>query len=115
MDCDRRFLNILLGVCRYVVQDDVVMGTLTVKENLQFAANLRMRKATSAEKSVCVQQLIVDLGLEKCANTKVGTELIKGVSGGERKRCNIGIELVTKPPVLFLGIQKFNSLHNSLA
>ena len=86
------------------MQDDVVMGTLTVKENLEFAANLRMRgNLTSKQKADWVDELIKELGLEKCENTKVGTELIKGVSGGERKRCNIGIELVTKPPVLFLG------------
>jgi len=86
----------------YVTQDDVIMGTLTVRENLEFAANLRLRNCTKQQKEERVNELIHDLGLEKCMDTKVGTELIKGVSGGERKRCNIGIELVTKPMVLFL-------------
>ena len=88
----------------YVTQDDVIMGTLTVRENLEFAANLRLRNCTRRDIEERVNELIHDLGLEKCMDTKVGTELIKGVSGGERKRCNIGIELVTKPMVLFLGM-----------
>ena len=89
---------------RYVVQDDVVTGTLTVRENLMFAADLRLHRWTSAEeRRGLVNSLLNDLALKGCADTKVGTELIKGVSGGERKRCNIGMELVTKPKILFLG------------
>ncbi|XP_043911511.1 broad substrate specificity ATP-binding cassette transporter ABCG2-like [Protopterus annectens] len=87
----------------YVVQDDVVMGTLTVKENLLFSAALRLPDSISkAEKEERVDQVINELGLTKVANSKVGTELIRGVSGGERKRTNIGMELITEPPVLFL-------------
>lgn len=87
----------------YVVQDDVVMGTLTVKENLMFSASLRLPDSISkAEKEERVDQVINELGLTKVANSKVGTELIRGVSGGERKRTNIGMELITEPPVLFL-------------
>lgn len=42
------------------------------------------------------------LGLWKCANSKIGTDMIRGVSGGERKRCSIGMELVVDPAVIFL-------------
>ncbi|XP_075262241.1 broad substrate specificity ATP-binding cassette transporter ABCG2-like [Convolutriloba macropyga] len=86
----------------YVVQDDVVKGTLTVKENLMFSAKLRLRGKQRLETEIRVEQVLLDLGLEKCADTLVGTNLIKGVSGGERKRCNIGVELLTQPSVLFL-------------
>ena len=65
----------------YVTQDDVIMGTLTVRENLEFAANLRLRNCTRQDIEERVNELIHDLGLEKCMDTKVGTELIKGVSG----------------------------------
>ena len=93
-----------LFVARYVVQDDVVMGTLTVRENLMFAADMRMPAPRSMrEREAVVNDLIQELGLENCADSKVGTPLIKGVSGGERKRCNIGAELVTSPKVIFLG------------
>ncbi|ELU14850.1 hypothetical protein CAPTEDRAFT_178643 [Capitella teleta] len=87
----------------YVVQDDIVMGTLTVRENILFSANLRLPSTVSEkEKEVRVDEVISELGLEKCADTKVGTEFIRGVSGGERKRTNIGMELVVSQAVLFL-------------
>ncbi|NXV18659.1 ABCG2 protein, partial [Cepphus grylle] len=87
----------------YVVQDDVVMGTMTVRENLHFSAALRLPSSISVqEKEERVTQIISELGLNKVADAKVGTELIRGVSGGERKRTNIGMELITEPPVLFL-------------
>ncbi|NXU53759.1 ABCG2 protein, partial [Turnix velox] len=99
----------------YVVQDDVVMGTMTVRENLHFSAALRLPSSISVqEKEERVSQIISELGLNKVADAKVLlqipnffclyslTELIRGVSGGERKRTNIGMELITEPPVLFL-------------
>ncbi|XP_035668586.1 broad substrate specificity ATP-binding cassette transporter ABCG2-like isoform X1 [Branchiostoma floridae] len=87
----------------YVVQDDIIMGTLTVRENLEFSAALRLPTSIShKEKKERVRQVLVELGLTQCAETKVGTEMIRGVSGGERKRTNIGMELITAPPVLFL-------------
>ncbi|XP_043535167.1 broad substrate specificity ATP-binding cassette transporter ABCG2-like [Chiloscyllium plagiosum] len=88
----------------YVVQDDILMGTLTVRENLEFSANLRLsrRKYTFEEKQEKVNKVIRELGLQDCANTKIGTEFIRGISGGERKRCSIGMELITSPSLLFL-------------
>ncbi|XP_052450742.1 broad substrate specificity ATP-binding cassette transporter ABCG2 isoform X16 [Carassius gibelio] len=87
----------------YVVQDDVVMGTLTVRENLRFSAALRLPKSIrQREKDEKVERLIQELGLSKVADSRVGTQLIRGVSGGERKRTNIGMELIIDPPVLFL-------------
>ncbi|CAH1794454.1 unnamed protein product [Owenia fusiformis] len=87
----------------YVVQDDVVMGTLSVRENFHFSAALRLPSSVSyEERKERVEEIIVELGLTKCADTKVGTEFIRGVSGGERKRTNIGMELITAPNVLFL-------------
>ncbi|KAK9525059.1 hypothetical protein VZT92_017402 [Zoarces viviparus] len=87
----------------YVVQDDVVMGTLTVRENFTFSAALRLPTTVSQkEKEEKVNKLIQELGLGRVADSKVGTQLIRGVSGGERKRTNIGMELIIDPPVLFL-------------
>uniref|UniRef100_A0A672PGN9 ATP-binding cassette sub-family G member 2-like n=1 Tax=Sinocyclocheilus grahami TaxID=75366 RepID=A0A672PGN9_SINGR len=87
----------------YVVQDDVVMGTLTVRENLRFSAALRLPKSIrQREKDEKIERLIQELGLSKVADSRVGTQLIRGVSGGERKRTNIGMELIIDPPVLFL-------------
>ncbi|NWT87385.1 ABCG2 protein, partial [Lanius ludovicianus] len=87
----------------YVVQDDVVMGTLTVRENLKFSAALRLPKSVKEqEKDERVNQIIKELGLSKVADSKVGTQFSRGVSGGERKRTNIGMELITDPDILFL-------------
>ncbi|XP_059504311.1 broad substrate specificity ATP-binding cassette transporter ABCG2 isoform X2 [Stegostoma tigrinum] len=87
----------------YVVQDDVVMGTLTVRENLQFSAALRLSNSIrNKEKNDRIDQIIKQLGLIKVADSKVGTPFIRGVSGGERKRTNIGMELIIDPSVLFL-------------
>ncbi|XP_061685780.1 broad substrate specificity ATP-binding cassette transporter ABCG2d [Syngnathoides biaculeatus] len=87
----------------YVVQEDVVMGTLTVRENLRFSAALRLpTRVSEPEKEARVDHLIAELGLAKVADCKVGTQMTRGVSGGERKRTNIGMELIIDPPVLFL-------------
>ncbi|XP_075785680.1 broad substrate specificity ATP-binding cassette transporter ABCG2-like isoform X2 [Pelodiscus sinensis] len=87
----------------YVVQNDVVMGTLTVRENFEFSAALRLPSIVpEQEKKERVNQIIRELGLVKVADSKVGTQFIRGVSGGERKRTNIGMELITDPAVLFL-------------
>ena len=87
----------------YVVQDDIISGALTIRENLMFSANVRLPgEVTYEERVERVQKTIQDLGLEACADTKVGNESIRGVSGGERKRACIGMELVLAPKILFL-------------
>ncbi|XP_016068594.1 PREDICTED: ATP-binding cassette sub-family G member 2 [Miniopterus natalensis] len=87
----------------YVVQDDIVMGTLTVRENLQFSAALRLPSTMSnREKNERINMVIQELGLAKVADSKVGTQFTRGVSGGERKRTSIGMELITDPSILFL-------------
>uniref|UniRef100_A0A4W4DT49 ABC transporter domain-containing protein n=1 Tax=Electrophorus electricus TaxID=8005 RepID=A0A4W4DT49_ELEEL len=87
----------------YVVQDDVVMGTLTVRENLCFSAALRLPMSISQkEKEQKVERVIDELGLNKVADSRVGTQLIRGISGGERKRTTIGMEIIIDPSVLFL-------------
>ncbi|XP_053088790.1 broad substrate specificity ATP-binding cassette transporter ABCG2d [Pangasianodon hypophthalmus] len=87
----------------YVVQDDVVMGTLTVRENLRFSAALRLSSSVKQkEKEARVNRLISELGLSKVADRRVGTQLIRGISGGERKRTSIGMEMIIDPSVLFL-------------
>uniref|UniRef100_A0A8C3CQN5 Broad substrate specificity ATP-binding cassette transporter ABCG2 n=1 Tax=Cairina moschata TaxID=8855 RepID=A0A8C3CQN5_CAIMO len=87
----------------YVVQDDVVMGTLTIRENFQFSAALRLPNSVKEQdRNERVNQIIKELGLSKVADSKVGTQFTRGVSGGERKRTNIGMELITDPTILFL-------------
>ncbi|KTF76382.1 hypothetical protein cypCar_00034084 [Cyprinus carpio] len=84
--------------------NDILMGTLTVRENLAFSANLRLsrKEYSSADKQMRVDSVIQELGLNDCADTKIGTMFLRGVSGGEKKRCSIGMELITAPSLLFL-------------
>lgn len=84
----------------YVQQDDVLMQTLTVRECFMFAANLRLPPTVDREERV--DKLIESLKLEKAQHTKIGGPLVKGVSGGERKRTSIGVELITEPSIIFL-------------
>ena len=87
----------------YVMQDDALLATATVREALTFSAKLRLPTSIPmAEKEAQVERMIEMLGLTECADTVVGNELIKGISGGERKRTAIGIELITSPDILFL-------------
>lgn len=76
---------------------------MTVRENLTFSANIRLNSSfTSDERIERVNQVIRDLDLEMCADSLVGTDLLRGISGGEKKRTNIGMELILQPTVLFL-------------
>ena len=84
----------------YVQQDDVLFQTMTVRECLDFAA--RMRLPPSVDHDAKVTELIESLKLDKAADTKIGGSLVKGVSGGERKRTSIGVELITDPNLIFL-------------
>ncbi|KAF6718727.1 ATP-binding cassette sub-family G member 2 [Oryzias melastigma] len=79
------------------------MGTLTVRENLRFSAALRLPGSVpQREKEARVNHLLRELGLTKVADSKVGTQMTRGISGGERKRTSIGMELIIDPAVLFL-------------
>lgn len=96
----KQAMNSAIG---YVVQDDILSETLTVKENLMFSANLRLsQKISTKEKIQIVNHVISQLELEKCSNSKIGIQGNRRVSGGERRRTNIGMELVLSPTVLLL-------------
>jgi ATP-binding cassette subfamily G (WHITE) protein 2 len=79
------------------------MGTLTVREHINFSATLRLPQATSKwERQKAVDTVLSDLGITHVANTRVGSDFTRGISGGERKRTSIGMELILSPDVLFL-------------
>jgi len=88
----------------FVQQDDVMMGNLTVRETLRYAALLRLSSEIPIrEKLTLIDDTLDELGLTNAADTIVGVPgIIKGISGGERKRLAIAIELLTEPSVLFL-------------
>ncbi|KAF8701316.1 hypothetical protein HU200_033645 [Digitaria exilis] len=90
-------------ISSYVMQDDQLFPMLTVLETLRFAAEVRLPPSLSrAEKLNRVWELIEQLGLQTTAHTYIGDEGIRGVSGGERRRVSIGIDIIHKPSLLFL-------------
>ncbi|CAI7918917.1 unnamed protein product [Closterium sp. NIES-54] len=90
-------------VSAYVMQDDVLFPSLTVRETLMYATELRLDSKTSRrEKEQKVARLIDLLGLAKVENSPIGGERKRGVSGGERKRVAIGVDMVSDPKILFL-------------
>ena len=82
---------------------DALFATATVREALAFSARLRLpASTTAAQRNKIVDDMITKLMLEKCQHTMVGNVIIRGVSGGEKKRTAIGIELIADPSILFL-------------
>lgn len=78
-------------------------GTLTVYEALLFAARLRLPEAMPlAEKRSHVILVMEQLGLSGVADTRIGDHQHRGLSGGEKRRVSIGLELVAKPDILIL-------------
>ncbi|KAH8881403.1 P-loop containing nucleoside triphosphate hydrolase protein [Thozetella sp. PMI_491] len=87
----------------YVMQQDVLLPTLTVRETLRYSADLRLPPSTSAEaRSRIVEEVILELGLKECADTRIGNSQHRGCSGGEKRRVSIGVQLLANPSVLFL-------------
>jgi ABC-type multidrug transport system ATPase subunit len=87
----------------YVLQQDILQPRLTCKETLHYAGELRLPASVSKqERKELVEQIIAELGLKECADTLVGDNEHKGLSGGEKRRLSIGIQLLANPSVLFL-------------
>lgn len=88
----------------FVEQSDLLFPNLTVQETFDFTAALRL-PATLPEtaKTRVVEEVISELGLENCRNTRIGMPGVPGgVSGGEKRRVSMGVELITHPNLIFL-------------
>ena len=102
------------------MQDDALMATATPREAITFSASMRLPSTTTKEQiQELVDNTINDLGISDCADVMIGGSLIKGISGGQRKRTSVGIEIVTKPLVsLYYSntyhIQQYISLYSVL-
>ena len=100
----------------FVAQDDSLQVTSTPREAIRFSAKLRLpRSTTDKQLDKLTERMLEELGLKKCADTIVGGALVKGISGGERKRTSVGVELVVKPALIFLdeptsGLDSFSAV-----
>lgn len=101
----------------HVRQDDRLLPHLTVRETLVFVAKLRLpTHFTKTQRDKRVDDVIAELRLRQCANTRVGNDYVRGVSGGERRRVSIAVQLLWNPGILILdeptsGLDSFTA-HN---
>ncbi len=90
------------GVIGFIPQDDLLIEDLSVFDNLYFAARLCFGHYSKKQTRELVEKVLLSLGLSEIRNLKVGSPLQKTISGGQRKRLNIGLELLREPTVLFV-------------
>jgi ABC-type multidrug transport system ATPase subunit len=90
------------GIIGFVPQDDLLMEELTVFTNLYLNAKLCLSNLSESALMKMVNQVLTDLDLEEIKHLKVGNPLKKFISGGQRKRLNIALELIREPAVLFV-------------
>ncbi|CAI9268951.1 unnamed protein product [Lactuca saligna] len=89
-------------ICGFVAQEDNLLPLLTVKETLMYSAKFQLTEMSSKEKEHRVECLIHELGLVHVCDSFVGDENDRGISGGERKRVSIGVDMIPDPPILLL-------------
>ncbi|CAK1601698.1 unnamed protein product [Parnassius mnemosyne] len=89
--------DLIARISGFVPQEDLSIGDLTVTEHMEFKARLMMDKRSSAAvRTRRIQQLLGELGVTNCTRTK-----LKALSGGERKRVALAVQLLNDPPILF--------------
>jgi ABC-type multidrug transport system ATPase subunit len=87
----------------FVAQEDALHEPSTPRQALQFSARLRLPKSTTKKEiDDLVETYIKELGIASAADTIIGGGLRKGISGGEKRRVSIGVELISQPNIIFL-------------
>ncbi|KAF7141492.1 hypothetical protein RHSIM_Rhsim06G0132900 [Rhododendron simsii] len=102
-------------VSGYVTQDEALFPLLTVEETLMFSARLRLQGGLH-KAATRVRELMKELGLEHVAGMRIGSESRRGISGGEKRRVSIGVDLVHNPNVVMIdeatsGLDSASALH----
>ncbi|XP_059448496.1 ABC transporter G family member 1-like [Corylus avellana] len=91
------------GTSAYVTQDDTLMMTLTVREAVYYSAQLQLPDSmTKSEKKERADTTMREMGLQESVNTRIGGWGVKGISGGQKRRVSICMEMLTRPKLLFL-------------
>ncbi|CAJ1389303.1 unnamed protein product [Effrenium voratum] len=94
---------VLKHLTGYVEQFDTLIGELTVDQMLMYTAEMKLpRSVPYAEKRKRVDNVIQQLRLNKCQNTVIGSVLSRGISGGQAKRVNVALALISQPLVVYL-------------
>jgi len=100
---ERASLTAVRNLSSFVEQEDALIGSLTVKETISFAARLALPSSVSKKERVQrVDDLLDAFGIQGQANTLVGTPIRKGISGGQKRRLSVASQLIADPRILFL-------------
>lgn len=109
--------DVVHSICSFVTQDDdALLASLTVRETLRYAAGLRLPKWMSKEQKIRrAEEILLKMGLKDCADNLIGNDLVKGISGGEKRRVTIAVQILTEPRILLLdeplsGLDAFTAL-----
>ena len=96
----------LRAMSTYVEQEDHLIGSLTVRETIEFAAKLALPPSIGArERRERTEHMMRDFGLLSVKNSKIGTPLQRGISGGQKRRVTTASQLITIPKIIFLGMR----------
>lgn len=95
----------LRSMSTYVEQEDHLIGSLTVRETIEYAARLALPASVSAsQRRERTEDMIREFGLSSVEQSYVGTPLKRGISGGQKRRLTTASQLITLPKIIFLGI-----------
>uniref|UniRef100_A0A0E0J6D5 ABC transporter domain-containing protein n=1 Tax=Oryza nivara TaxID=4536 RepID=A0A0E0J6D5_ORYNI len=95
--------KLAFGTSAYVTQDNVLMSTLSVREAIYYSAHLQLPDTMLvSEKRTHAEHVIQEMRLDDIMDTRIGGRITKGISGGQRKRVSICVEMLTRPRLLFL-------------
>jgi ABC-type multidrug transport system ATPase subunit len=102
----------LRSMSTYVEQEDHLIGSLTVRETIDFAAKLALPGHVGArERHDRTEEMLRNFGLVSVKDTKIGTPLQRGISGGQKRRVTTASQLITLPKIIFLGLLPCKNIH----
>mmetsp|Transcript_57074 Transcript_57074/g.124881 ORF Transcript_57074/g.124881 Transcript_57074/m.124881 type:complete len:624 (+) Transcript_57074:137-2008(+) len=86
----------------YVASDDALLSAFTVRETLRYTSRFVLCNKTHQQREARIQSVLEVMGLEICADARVGDPIIKGISAGQKRRLSIGLEILARSPVVML-------------
>ncbi|KAH0585593.1 hypothetical protein H2248_008822 [Termitomyces sp. 'cryptogamus'] len=94
--------HVMHRISNFVEQEDALLGALTVRESITYALRLHLPLLSRKEVTERVRRVIAAVGLQSCAEQRIGTPISRGVSGGQKRRVTAACAMVTYPRILFL-------------